>query len=316
VNLARIKTRLRELSKTGFLAKSACSLQLLSYVAALLDSDVLAWERSGAGQRLVVRDPLVLDLFIAGRFPFAESQLPADLMQRVAAVACFRDSKAIVGDTPNMILLRAWSDSVLWCNDQLVPVTEATRLHGVFSFTVTPQHVYELRGACALIENPAVLFGFERLTLCAEVPVALYGGGRISARMLGWLSEQPAPNFQVIHLPDYDPMGLSEFVRLRNRLGDRLTLYLPSNLSDCFARFGNSELLRFPRSQSLLAKLRLSPISELRAVIDLIDRHHAGLEQEALLLDVARNEFSIGELRRLSPTTAATATETGTGRAG
>lgn len=80
-------------------------------------------------------------------------------------------------------------------------------------------------------------------------------------------------------------MGLSEYARVRSRLESRAALHLPANLPECFARFGNGELLRFSATRTLLAKLRTVPIPEIRTVIHLIDRHNAVLEQEALLLN-------------------------------
>jgi len=84
-------------------------------------------------------------------------------------------------------------------------------------------------------------------------------------------------------LPDYDPVGLSEFWRIRNRLGSRVQIYLPQNLADLFQRFGNHELLQKRRSQRLLAELRNADVSEVQAVVKLIDLYNVGLEQEALI---------------------------------
>src|SRR5207247_11474721 len=49
--------------------------------------------------------------------------------------------------------------------------------------------------------------------------------------------------FSLLHLPDYDPSGLSEFQRLHARLGKRVALYLPSDMEARFARFSNPELV-------------------------------------------------------------------------
>jgi len=79
------------------------------------------------------------------------------------------------------MILYAWSDSVFGA--MTTRLTEATRLHGVFSFTVTP-HMLRTARACVLLKS-RLLFGFERLTLCAEVPVALYGEANFGAA--AWL---------------------------------------------------------------------------------------------------------------------------------
>jgi hypothetical protein len=116
-------------------------------------------------------------------------------------------------------------------------VERATRLHGVFSFVLTPGDDYELCAPCALVEGPELLLGFERLSAALECPLVIYGGGRVSQGVLEWLNEQTAPEFYVLHLPDYDPVGLNEYVRLQTALGRRAKLHIPADLDDSFARF-------------------------------------------------------------------------------
>lgn len=284
MNPARIESRLRELLEAGALSKSTSSQGLVSFVAPLLDSGVLAWERSGAGEKLCVRNAETLSSFILDRFPFTELEMEAEISRRIASVGRFRNSKALRSDTPDIVTVRGWSDIALWHKGKSVVVSEATRKHTVFSFALAPDTEYELRTSCALVENPAVLLGFERLNIQSEVSLAIFSGGRVSHRLLDWLARQTASSFHVHHFPDYDPVGLSEYARLQARLGDRASLYFPANLADYFQRLGNRELLQFPATRRLLAKLRSVRIPEVCSVIDLIDRHNAVLEQEALLL--------------------------------
>ena len=98
----------------------------------------------------------------------------------------------------------------------------------------------------------------------------------------------PAPDFTLLHLPDYDPVGLSEFARFRARLGKRARLHMPDDLPARFERFCNRSLLAKTSSRAVLANLRRSSVPEIRQVLELIGRHNAGLEQEALLLDLTQ----------------------------
>ena len=129
--------------------------------------------------------------------------------------------------------------------------------------------------------NPRGIRMFERLRL--PVDAVIYGQGRVSRRLLEWLSSQQTP-FSLLHLPDYDPVGLNEFQRLRKFLGEKAQLHIPADLSQQFSRYSNSAILAKPRSRVLLANLRNSAVPEVRRVLDFIQRHNAGLEQEALLL--------------------------------
>jgi hypothetical protein len=222
--------------------------------------------------------------FCRQRFP--EVGLPADPGGRVASVARFRDTKVLANREDEIIALRAWRDDLLWRAGQPVDAAAATAAHGVFAFLLTPDSPYELRGACALVENPAVFLAAEQLGLGVEL--VIYGQGRISNRVLDWLTRAPASGFRLLHLPDYDPVGLSEFQRLHTRLGDRVSLHLPADLEARFTQFSNHELLAKAHSQALLAQLRGAALPPIRRVVELMDRNNAGLEQEALLLPLPR----------------------------
>jgi len=162
------------------------------------------------------------------------------------------------------------------------PPGDTTTAHGVFSFLLTRDCSYELRGPCALVENPAVFAIAEQLNL--GVGLIIYGHGRVSNRVVEWLARSTDSDFSVLHLPDYDPVGLSEFQRLHAQLGKRVLLHLPADLETRFARFSNRELLEKGNSQAMLAQLRSSKLSTVCRVVEMIDRHNAGLEQEALFV--------------------------------
>jgi hypothetical protein len=278
---ALVQAQLALLLQEGALKRSACSRSTLAELQPLLHAGAIIEERAGAGRRLVASDKVALADFIKCRFP--EVELAPATIGRVAALAQFRDSKALPGNTPEIVLLRALSDSVLWQEDQLVAAANATRQHGIFSFVLAPGCRYSLRASWALVENPALLLNFERIAGALKINAALYGGGRISGRLLDWLSRQAADDFRLVHFPDYDPVGLSEFVRLRNKLGARVLLHTPVELARLFQQFGNRKLLQKRANQSLMPKLRDCPLPEVRNVLQLIERHNAGLEQECLL---------------------------------
>lgn len=277
---AQSKARLHELMESRALPASQCGQAFRKLLAPLLDSGALEWKRSGAGRQLVVSDIGALSDFCRQRFP--EAMLPADVGNRIAGVALFRDTKAMVNSENEIICLRAWRDDVLLKDGKPVDAAVATHAHGIFSFLLTPESRYQLRGPCALVENPAVFAVAEKLDL--DFGAVIYGHGRISSRLLNWLAGMADPTFSLLHLPDYDPVGLSEFQRLQARLGKRVVLHLPADLEARFAQFSNGELLGNASIQGLLAQLRRSDSPAICHVVELIDLHNAGLEQEALLI--------------------------------
>ena len=274
-----ILAQITHLLEQGAMPKSACSGSLLKTLKPLLDAAVVTEELSGAGRRLVVRDATALRDFTRLHFP--DMPIYVGASSRAAGVARFRDSKTFASDTPEIVSVRAWSENALLHKEQPAGAASATAQHGVFSFLLSAAQDYRLQGACALVENPAVFTHFERFQLSAIL--VIYGHGRASNRLLEWLSTQSAPDFRLLHLPDYDPAGLTEFERLRSRLGNRVRLHLPHELDQQFAHFSNRSLLQKVNNQSMLATLRRSTTPEVRQVVALIDQHNAGLEQEALL---------------------------------
>lgn len=278
-----IRVQLAELLRQGSLRRSACRASFLKMLRPVLDSRVVVEERSGAGRRLVVHDPDSLREFFARRYPDAQAFEGAP--SRIVGVARFRESKELPNDAAEIVCMRAWKAGALFRNDECVDVATATREHGVFAFSLEKECPYSLRGPCALVESPVIFACVERLDL--PLALAIYGHGRISNRLIDWLARVPATDFTVLHLPDYDPVGLNEYTRLRAKLGACVKLHIPEDLPARFARFSKRSLLEMGNSQNLLRNLRKSPVADIRPVLDLIEKHNAGLEQEALLLDMA-----------------------------
>ncbi len=94
----------------------------------------------------------------------------------------------------------------------------------------------------------------------------------------------------MLHLTDYDPVGLSDYLRLREALAGHVDLFVPSNLEERFAVFGNRKLIaEKPRNRALLEQVIGSawPCEQSRRVFELIKETGSGLEQECLLLKLS-----------------------------
>lgn len=280
ISFVRARAKLQALLNKGALPASQCGPSFRKYISALLDTEVLVWKRIGGGSRLVVSDQVALQAYVRERFP--DPALPEKPGSRVMGVAHFRDTKALRNDSAEIVSLRVWRDEALLKNGEPAGARAATAAHGMFSFPLSDECHYELQGKCALVENPAIFGAFEKLHL--NVDAVIYGHGRVSNRTIDWLANAAGKNLRLLHLPDYDPVGLSEFQRLHSKLGDCVTLHLPSDLEQRFSRFSKRMLLGNRNSQAMLARLRKSELAEIRRVVGLIDRHAAGLEQEALLI--------------------------------
>jgi hypothetical protein len=279
IRAENISLQIKHLLENGQMPNSGCSASLRRALRPLLDSGVVVEQRAGGGRRLVVRNLATFLDFSRSHFP--EVSTDPDLGTRTAGVARFRDSKSFPSDTPEVISVRAWAGGALLKGVNPVPAISATLEHGVFSFLLREETPYSLCGHCALVENPQVFTHFERLQLPVRLAIWV-SRGRASTLLLEWLAVQ-APDFTLVHLPDYDPVGLLEFIRLRKRVGPRVSLHLPEDIADRFKKYSNRSLLEKPLNQAMLTNLRSNRLSEVRQVVALIDQNNACLEHEALL---------------------------------
>jgi len=88
---------------------------------------------------------------------------------------------------------------------------------------------------------------------------------------------------RIVHFPDYDPVGMDEYLRFKQACPERTELFRPPSLKDLFPRYGKAQLLH--DNKAILARLRKSHDSDVRYVVGLMDRFGVGLEQEVLLID-------------------------------
>lgn len=275
----KLFSKLSLLKEERELPKSQCGRQFLDFLRPLLAANIITEERSGAGRKLVVGDVAVLQAFIDQHFH--DANMRHQVLQRIVGVQRFRDSKAFASDNPELVHVRAWGTNVLIKNEAVVDAVRETSVHSVFSFQLSP--LYSLHGRCALVEGPVMFSSFEHLGL--DVPLVIYGEGRLSKRILDWLTHQTDPSFSIVHLPDYDPVGLQDFERIRGSLGARVHLHIPINLEELFRKYSKRKLMEKRKSQMILGKLRCSDSPAVQKVIGCIDKHNAGLEQEALLIE-------------------------------
>lgn len=278
--VAQAETKLLELIERGALPASQCGRAFLKLIAPLLAGGAVVERKSGAGRQFAVKNADVVREFHLRRFPAVVSS--PDAGSRVTGVGRYRDTKALKNDTGEIISLRVWQNAVVVKNGNPVNAALLTAAHGVFSFLLKRDCPYELCGPCALVENPAVFAAAEQLQL--DIGAVIYGHGRISNREIDWLAQMPSATFKLIHLPDYDPVGLTEFQRLQSRLGNRVVLHVPTDLEARFTLYGNRDLLAKANTRAMLAQLRRSDSEVILRIVALMDRHNAGLEQEALLL--------------------------------
>ena len=137
----------------------------------------------------------------------------------------------------------------------------------------------------ALVENLECFLRAEFIV--PDVMLALNSAGRISDRLIACLKRSRFETPPLLHVPDYDPVGLSDYLRLRAALAERVTLFVPTDVEERFATFGNRKLItEKPRNRALLEQLGgiTWPCRASAKIFKLIKETGSGLEQECLLL--------------------------------
>lgn len=268
------------LAGQGSLAASRLTGRDRTRLQALFETGALAMEKSGGGKKVVVKNRNAFDAFVLRSYPSGLQGSSETLPPRSRAVADLRDSKKARETGPLTVLLRGFNNCELRAGEAVLAVAHWTELAGVAALSLDGRQ-WEFTGVMAIVENLEVFWNFEKLKTGAQL--ALYGQGRLSGRILNWLSSPAMAQARIIHCGDYDPVGLDEYLRLKTACPERAQFYRPANLEDLLFRYGKRELL-LGRNGAILARLRKNKDQEVRRIVDLMDQHGVGLEQEALLL--------------------------------
>ena len=97
-----------------------------------------------------------------------------------------------------------------------------------------------------------------------------------SKDVIKWLMSIPN---RYLHFGDYDFAGINIYIQeYKNHLGERASLYIPDNIADLLAAYGNKELYDRQKLNDLV--ITEPAVNDL---IALLHEHKKGLEQEVLM---------------------------------
>jgi hypothetical protein len=269
---------LRRLMADGHIPRSQLSGRSLRELGSLFDAGVLAQARSGGGLVVDVRDPPTLAAFYKKRYPAGDRTMEGP--PRALAVGMLRNAKRADRTDLEPVLIRAFAAAEATRGGERINLLAETVRSGCCCVTLEPGRYWALSGVLAIVENLECFLHFERMNVAADV--ALYAKGRLSRLAFQWLGSPELAACRFIHCGDYDPVGLDEFLRLKNAVGDRASLHVPPDLARLVREHGRPGLLA--DSAAVLGRLRLSGDPDVRTVVQILDETGCGLEQEALLL--------------------------------
>ena len=266
------------LAEQGRLRLSAIGRPALREMQPLFDSGVIAIVRSGSGQALQVQHANALETFMRVHFP--QDEAVADLPARANALRTMRNTKQARTKESAMLLLRALRPLHCVLDGKGLDVFSLTQSCGAVAVVLDGKRFWEMQGQIALIENMECFLHAERMQL--GVDAVIYTAGRLSGIALDYLGSGNLHDCSYLHCPDYDPVGLAEYVRYRTRLRDRIQLYVPENLRELLQTYGKSALLQ-GRNGQIMQTLRREANADMKAILQMLDEANAGLEQEILI---------------------------------
>jgi hypothetical protein len=276
---------LKTLLDEGSIPVSAVSTKQREKLSSLLDADIIVRERAGAGERFVAHNPEVIRTFAEQHYPNgleaaeqADAQATNGTLTTADGVQNFRDAKR-GGQTSEILTFRGPPGATLQVNGTTIPVGDETEERGVTSVLLTPDAEITFAGTLAVVENLTAFLRYEEFYAPADL--ALYGGGRLSQRVIDWLADTVHDDARVMLCPDYDFVGLHEFVRLERACGRYAEILIPMDFEDYFCRYAKHEL--FENGIRYRPAIRNHDDPFLKILYDMIHLHSAGLEQEALL---------------------------------
>jgi hypothetical protein len=258
----------------------------LAELKTLFDTEVISVDRSPRGDVVVVRQVQELTLWMERAFPSSGANLDHLVnLPRAHAAASHRNTKR--GKTTHhqqTLLVRAVNtDEVAQLNGENWPIGQLTQRFGVAAVVINESTSFTLPANCALVENQEVFFNCERIL--PSVQTVLYSNGRVSALLINVLARSLPGTPVWWHLPDYDPVGLDDHLRL-HLAGCRPTLFIPTNLAALWDRYGQRPILEKRNNSKIIERLSTAQMTpEAQIVFDLIKRTGKVMEQEAMIVD-------------------------------
>jgi len=272
---------LRELQDKGVVPASRFSASTQRLLTPLFTTGVLSKEGSRGGYVIRLNTPDAVDAFISRYFPSEGEHPLCAKTNRAQSILKHRDSKKGNTSQTPFVVMRGFNECRLCQHDRTMNAAALTQRYGVCALKVDKEHLWSFDGTIALVENLEVFWHIEHVM---DVDLAIYLAGRIANKIIAWFSSTAMRQAKFIHVGDYDPVGLAEFLRVYKACGDRVKLYVPKNIAYLFSMYGNQDLIRNkPKNQELLSQLKRSAHGDVLAILPLIERYGCVVEQEILL---------------------------------
>ncbi len=242
----------------------------------------------GRGSLFRVIDRPLAEAHLRQLRPLQGDSVPDDLPTRAANVGMYRNSKGrAAGYACQYLLLKSIDPAVRWQDGrgQQLDLSAITQLCGAATLAIRPNDDWISASPFWLVENQALFDDLRWLPMEASGTLCYYAG-QLSGVLLDWLEAKPRAS-RIIFFPDYDGIGLQNFARLRERLGDACAFWMIPGWRDLIQRYGNrniwqDNLANFQDAVARLAALGMQP--EVADLCRSLQSSGMALEQETVFL--------------------------------
>ncbi len=256
------------------------------------DTRLISISKQGRSTIYKIENSALIVDYLRKTQPSILEQLDSSLPERSKNIANDRASKKGKSTHESCyLLMKAWDESVIWqAGKNLMIPAKHTKCFGVSALTVTTKSQWQCNTPLWLVENQALFDRVDWLPDDFQGCIAYYAG-YIPNILIQWFAEQRRCP-EIVMFPDYDGVGLANYVRLLSALHSesKLRFYWIPNWEAKLQKFGNADLWRKTRSQFERAIEQLKSANglneEFEKLAQLSQYYGLALEQEAIWLKV------------------------------
>ena len=245
-------------------------------------------QKRGRGWVYEVTQHKVFNRHLAELRPEQASERLLELEQRAGNIATRRASKMGGHQHANYyLLLKAADESASWLNNEgiVFDLGEATQCQGAGVLHVTPGDTWYSEQPLWLVENQAVFDDLDWVDDTIGGSVAYYAGN-LPRVLLQWLAERQRAS-RIVLFADYDGVGLDNYRRLKEAVGDMAEFWLMPQWRSLVERYGNRTIWanNVDLFESARKALAISaPEDPVHELIEALAHLGMMLEQEAVVI--------------------------------
>ncbi len=224
----------------------------------------------------------------------ASTDPEAGLPQRAINMARQRSTKAGQHRHELTYLLAKGVNGASWAHQDgvVLDLDQYTRQYGAGVITLSEDrnNNWVTEGTFWLVENQAL---FDRLDWLPDQQPAtiVWYRGQLQNSIINWLATRPRAA-SVIIFPDYDGVGLQNYLRLKQALKQQLRLWLMPGWQQKLQAFGSNQLWQNSNAEFTAAALEITKQQgfdepEVLELLQTMQTRGLALEQEAVWLPVS-----------------------------